>query len=336
MFRANCIVTAALLAALFAQSAARGQGPPGDASAPGPAPSLESLPLEREHLLEVRRALAERDYRRAETILVGEAERDPGSRRAAALLAAAGGLFFLDGQFLNAAIAYKKADAVVPLDERGRFTLAMACVKLGRADWARAELEALAARHPATPLYLYWLARLDYDANDYRRAIARFEKVLELDPEMMRAHDGLGLCYDYLGEFDLAIASYDRAVAINRRQARPSPWPHVNLAVSLAAVNRLEEAEAHLREALRYDSELPQAHYQLALVLEKRGRHVEALGSALRAAELDPAYPEPLYTAGRLYHRQGDAARAKQCFERFQELKAARPAGPRAGASGPM
>ncbi|HEY7179960.1 MAG TPA: tetratricopeptide repeat protein [Blastocatellia bacterium] len=289
------------------------------------APSDTSdLPLDPARRLEFEKAMRERDYKRAETILVKEAEGDPKSSRAAKLLTKAGGIFFLDGQYLNAAIAYKKADTIAPLDERGRFTMAMSYVKLDRRDWAKPELEKLSSLDPKNALYLYWLARLDYDAQRYNAAIAGFQKVIELDPRMMRAYDNLGLCYDYLGKYDDAIASYGRAVELNREQARPSPWPHVNMAISLMAVNRLTEAENHLRMAIAYDARLPQAHYQLGQALEKQGKYEDATESLKRAAALDPAYPEPHYALGRIYQRQGKTEEAKKSVERFRQLKKAK------------
>jgi tetratricopeptide (TPR) repeat protein len=319
------IVTTVLSACLsWPLSAQRGAPPQESSSVHTVPPAIADLPLERARRLELEQALQRQDYQRAETILVEEADRDPKSPHAARLLAVAAGIFFLDGQYLNSAIAYKKAEALRPLDERSRFTLAMAYIKLSRRDWAQAELEKLAEEQPRSPLYRYWLARLDYDAQEYRRAIARFEQVIELDPKMMRAYDGLGLCYDYLGRYDEAISSYHRAIELNRQQAPPSPWPHVNLAISLVAVGRLVEAERHLREALSYDRKLPQAHYQLGQVLAHQGRSGEATESLKQAAALDPAYPEPHYTLARIYQRQGDKEEAKKSIERFQQLKKAR------------
>ena len=284
---------------------------------------LGDLHLDGKLRSELEDAMAQRDYSRAETILVGEAERDPKSVRAAKLLSLAGGVFFLDGKFLNSAIAWKKAEAIAPLDERSRFTLSMSYIKLNRRDWARPELEKLAAAWPDNPLYLYWLARLDYDAQNYTAATARLRRVLELEPKMMRAYDTLGLCYDYLGQFDEAIKNYNIAADLNRQQPKPSPWPHVDLAISLVSVNRLPEAEKSLREAISYDVKLPQAHYQLGRVLEMQGGLQEAVQELKQAAALEPAYSEPHLVLGRIYHRLGQAQRAQTEIERYQELKKA-------------
>lgn len=284
---------------------------------------ISDLQLGAAQRLELETALIQRDYRRAETILVDEAEREPKSVRASKLFVTVAGIFFLDGQYLNAAVAWKKAEAIAPLDDRSRFTLAMAYVKLNRRDWARPEMEKLAAGQPRNPLYLYWLGRLDYDGRNYASAIERFQKVIELDPKMMRAYDNLGLCYDYVGKFDEAVKSYNRAVELNRSQPKPSPWPHLDLAVSLISLNRLSEAEKNLREAIGYDPKLPQAHYQLGRVLEMQGQYDAAVPSLGRAANLDPAYAEPHYLLGRIYHRLGNELLSKTEIDRFQQLKRA-------------
>ena len=287
---------------------------------------LADLELDVGRQKDLQDALGEKDYKRAETILVEEVERDPKSARAAKLLMTAGAIFFLDGQFLNSAIAWKRAEAIAPLDDRSRFTLAMAYVKLHRREWARPELEKLSAARPDSPLYLYWLGRLDYDAQNYAGAISRLETVVVLDPTMMRAYDTLGLCYDYLGQLADAIKNYNHAVDLNRRQARPSPWPHIDLAIALMEVNQPAEAEKNLREAIRYNAKLPQAEYQLGRALEMREAYQEAAESLRQATALDPAYPEPHYLLGRIYQKKGESEAAKAEIARFLELKKAREA----------
>ena len=296
---------------------------------------LSDLQLAPSRLAELEKAINTRDYKPAEKILVEEAEHDLKSSRSAKLLAMAGGIFFLDGQYLQAAIAWKKAEAIASLDDRNRFTLAMAYVKLNRRDLARPELEKLAAAQGQNPLFLYWLGRLDYDERNYTSAITRLQKVIELDPKMARAYDTLGLCFDYLGKFDEAVKNYNRAIELNRLQSKPSAWPHVDLAISLIALNRLPEAEKNLREAVGYDPQLPQAHYQLGRVLEMQGGYQAAVESLKLAVALAPEYPEPHYLLGKIYHRVGNEPLSKVEIGRFQELRIASEAQPASGSPQP-
>jgi len=288
---------------------------------PGTSKLLAGLQLEPSRSAEVENALNRRDYKRAETILLEETQRDPKSVRTAKLYTLMGHILFLDGQYLNSAIAWKKAEAIASLDDQSRFSLAMAYLRLNRPDWGRDELQRLSQGDPQNPLYLYWLAKLDYDAREYTPAISRLQHVIELDPNMMRAYNNLGLCYDSLGQFDEAIQNFTRAIELNRKQKQPSAWPPLNLAVSLISLNHLDEAAARLHEALSYNPRFPQAHYQLGLVLEKERKFEEAIAPLQRAIELDPLYPEPHYTLGRIYQRQGKREEAQEQIEKFKELK---------------
>jgi tetratricopeptide (TPR) repeat protein len=263
-------------------------------------------------------ALRTRDYGTAEALLVEAAEANP---RSADVLRVLGGVFFLRGRPLNAAIAFKKAEAIEPLDERSRFTLVMAYVALGHRDWARPELAKLVTAAPANALYPYWTGRLDYDDGQYATAVKSLLHAVELDPRSMRAYDNLGLCYEALGRFDDARKSWEEAIRLNAEQQLKSPWPSLNLGLLLTRLDRLDEAEARFRESLASDPRFPQARYQLGITLEKKGRLPEAMAELEEAARLDPAYPEPQYALSRLYRRAGDREKADRALQRFQEIK---------------
>jgi len=263
-------------------------------------------------------ALRTRDYERAEALLLEAAEAQPPS---AEVLRQLGGVFFVRGRPLNAAVALKKAEAIAPLDEPSRFTLVMSYVALGRRGWARPELAKLVEAAPANPLYPYWVARLDYDDGQYATAVTGLRRALELDPAFMRAYDNLGLCYEALGRFDEAVRSWEEAIRLNDGQKTKSPWPPLNFGLMLTRLDRLDEAEARFREALRCDSSFAQAHYQLGITLEKKGRAGTAVVELEEAARLDPVYAEPQYALARLYRRAGEAQKADQALQRFQEIK---------------
>src|SRR5207245_6725172 len=119
------------------------------------------------------------------------------------------------------------------------------------------------------------------------------------------AYDLLGLCYDYLGRLNDAVSSFGRAIELNRSLVSPSPWPHLDMAISQIELGQFEEAEANLRKAIGYDPRLPQARYQLGLVLDKEGKTEQAVEALKTCSELDPGYPEPHYLLGRIYHKLG-------------------------------
>jgi tetratricopeptide (TPR) repeat protein len=288
-------------------------------AASSPAASLDLSPAQASLL---QQALARHDYAAAEKLLLAEIDTNPHSPRAARLLSFAGRVYFLNHDYMNAAIAWKKSDAIAPLDPSAQFSLAMVYIRLGRPDWALPLLQSLASSHPREPLYPYWLGRLDYDAQHYDKAILHFQQALEIDPGMARAHDNLGLCYFYQNNNTLAIESYTKAIESDRKSPHPSPWPHLNLAIALQFLNRLDEAETQLHEALRLDPYLAPAQYQLGTVLESQGHPDAAITSLQEAARLDAAYAEPHYALGRIYRKQGQKALAQAEVDTYQRLHA--------------
>ena len=96
---------------------------------------------------------------------------------------------------------------------------------------------------------------------------------------MMRAYDNLGLCYEHLSDNENALKNYRKALELNRIVASPSPWPQTNLAVMLIGKNELAEAESLLREAMKYDENIPQVHYNLGQIFDKQNKPAAAIFS---------------------------------------------------------
>lgn len=308
------LVSAAARAETAPQSPASLEGDPF-----GPRSTLRVPDIPRKG--DIHRAIQARDWTRVEHLLVEEVDRRPDAPDVLKLLAH---VFLIDQKPLNAAIAIKKAEALEPLDERTRYALVLAYVAMERHDWARPELERLVASNPDDPRYEYWLARLDYDGGLYASAIERLKGVVSRDPTFVRAHDNLGLCYEAQNQPEKAMAHYRKAIELNRRAETRSPWPLLNLARLLRSRGELREAEALLREAVRYDPASAQAHYELGSVLEELERVDAAVDALGRAASLDASYPEPHYALARIYRSQGRAKEARQALATFKRLDAAR------------
>ncbi|MGC2403934.1 MAG: tetratricopeptide repeat protein [Acidobacteriaceae bacterium] len=276
---------------------------------PTPA-AVASLGLAPEEVSHLNRAIAEHDYVAAEALLLKELEPDAHSVRAGRLLAYLGSVYFLNQDYLHAAIAWKKSEAIAPLASDLQFSLAMAYIQISHPDWARPVLESLAAHDNKSAVYPYWLGRLDYDSHHYEDATRHFEQAIALDPAMARAYDNLGLCYYYRNENEAAIRNFRRAIELDRNAAHPSPWPYLNLGVALQFLGKTQEAEGNLRKALLLDPKLAEAHYRLANILEHEGHLQAALAELKTAIELDGKYAEPHIALAHIYKQLGqkDAA----------------------------
>jgi tetratricopeptide (TPR) repeat protein len=315
------IVIILVLALSSASAGAAQQGPQFRAPAPSaPIEGARALPLTVSVRASLTKALRGRNYAAAERILIQAIHENP---KPPELLTFLGGVYFLDGSYLECAVAMKKAEALAPLPAADRFTLAMAYIILNHSDWAQPELARLSREDSHNPLYFYWLSRVDYDRKLYADAVLQAQRAIHLDSGFTRAYDDLGLCYEGLGRYTDAKKSYRIAVRLNHRSRPPSPWPPLDFAALLVRLNDLNAAEDYLREALRYDPRFPQAHFQLGLLCEKKGLREGAIQQLREAASLNPSYAEPHYVLGRVYEQMGKTREAQAEFAMFKKVRQA-------------
>ena len=285
---------------------------------PNPSGLLAAAPLVAAEREQIRQALERRDYKQAEALLARQIEATPGS---AGLFTLAGRIYLLDKDPLKAAIAFKEAEKLAPLDAKDRLSLALAFVAIRRGDLARVEFDKLSASDPDSAAYQYWLGRLDYDDHLYDSAVHRLRKATAAKPEFARGWDNLALSLEGVGRLDEALECYQKAVELNRSQKPPSPWPPLNQGTLLTRFGRLDEADKLLREALQYNERLAVAHHRLGANLKRQGRDTEAVVELRRAAELAPSNPDPFYLLGQIYTSQGNKPAADEAYARFKSLK---------------
>jgi tetratricopeptide (TPR) repeat protein len=267
-------------------------------------------------------AWSQKEFDRMEAVLIGAARTAQPKDHAAALCALLGALEFLDTRMKQAVQGFRQADALSPLDDSDRFTLAMALIELGDDKAARAELTRLYESHPKQPVYLYWLARLDYGQRLFEQASEKFKRVVGLDPSSARGYDNLGLTYDMLGRNEEALTAFAKATDLNRKLSKPSPWPPDNMGYFQFRQQQYDAAEANLREALKYDPKFGPAHYHLGRVLEIKNLNDEAIEEYKAAAALDSKLAEPLYSLGVLYRKRGQDAESGAALDEYRKRKA--------------
>jgi tetratricopeptide (TPR) repeat protein len=283
---------------------------------------IQAAPLTPAERQTLTTAWSQKAFDRVETVLIGAARTATPKDHASALCALLGALEFSGGRAERAVRAFQQADLLSPLDDRDRFTLAMALIDAGDAKAARTELTRLNELHPTQPVYLYWLGRMDYDQRLYDDAVEKFKRVIALEPNSARGYDNLGLSYDMQGMTEEARAAFTKAVDLNRKLPAPSAWPPDNLGYFQLRLEQFDDAEKNLREALKYDPKFALAHYHLARVLEKESRDDAAIEEYKTAAAQDVNLALPLYSLGMLYRRRGQDAEAAVALAEYRKRRA--------------
>ncbi len=151
------------------------------------------------------------------------------------------------------------------------------------------------------------------------QALQAFGRALDADPSNTEALLGLGQAYFRNGQYDLSMHALERIPEASRDER------FFNLQGSALAKNsRLDLAEQSLRRAIQRNPGFEEAHYNLGLVLLKRGSSNEGIAVLQRALARFPRSRNLVATLGIAYQIKGALVAARSTFERLIRLDPAR------------
>lgn len=260
-------------------------------------------------------------YGAAERILINAITVEGGNQQKCRLLNYLGGVYYFDGDYLHAAVAWSRSAAIAPLNPTIQFSLAMAYIEINHRGWAEQSIQELAMRFPRNPLYPYWLGRIAYDKDHYSQCVSYFTHAIKLNPLMSIAYNNLGLCYFYSNEDEKAILAYKKAILLNAAKKHSSAWPYLNLAIAQELLNRPQAAEINLQKSIHIDPEIPQAYFELGNIFEHQNKLQQSIAFYRHAAQLSPEYAQPHFSLARVYERLGDRAKANAEVKIYMRLK---------------
>ncbi len=198
----------------------------------------------------------------------------------------------------------------------------------------------------------YRLAQSYLGHASYRLAEQEIRKALELLPREARYFELLALIYQAQGRLHLAAAAYrmalqqahvppsvlvnystvmllqerpDAAIALAQRALRDPGYSkpalaHTNIGLAYLQKGALYQAVEHLRTALEYQPDLPEAHHNLGLVYKRLGQYGKAIRAFRQAIRLRPAYIEAYASLGEVLLENGQREEARHAFERVIAL----------------
>jgi tetratricopeptide (TPR) repeat protein len=236
------------------------------------------------------------------------------------------------GHWRSSETLFERNVAVEPRSFRGHASIALVRVEQERFEEAEFHFEEafrLWPRDHRAPLVQFHLmmAQRAREGGDDAAAIARYESVLELDPDHARAHGLLGIALVRRGNHARGRPHLERALASGTAGASA----HASMAVVLAASGREDEAVRSYRAALRRNPNLDWAANNLAwLLATTQDPDLRAPQDAVRLAEgvvqrADPPNPDQLDTLAAAYAAAGRFPEAVATAQRA--VRAARIAG---------
>ena len=125
-----------------------------------------------------------------------------------------------------------------------------------------------------------------------------------------------GACYAGLGQLDIAVQSYKKALSIKPDYAKA----HYNLGGALQELDKLHDSAKSYENAIALEPENAQAHNNLAIVLRELDQLEEAEASCRKAIVLDPEYAEAYSCLSMILYANGDLNSALESIKKAYSI----------------
>ena len=156
-----------------------------------------------------------------------------------------------------------------------------------------------------------------FQRGEYELAIANYNKAIELNPNFAKAHNNRGLAKAGRGEHRKAIKDYDVAISFNSRNARAFN----SRGVSKACLGQYNEAIKDFNSAIEIDPMYTGAYYNRGLALNRPDQDgtaaIEDFGKVL---DIKPNDAAAYYGRGLAWKSLGQLVEARKNLERAQTL----------------
>lgn len=275
---------------------------------------LEQDPGEKENLFDARRPLADRLSAEllkagAEQVTEGAASQatvDPETRERLAALG-----------YIGSFVSTKKTEGeklADPKDKIEIFNLMFAANEnAGKETDAQviARFEKVLAQDPNVLDAWIMLGNEYFKKRDYKGAIDKYQRALRINPDYDLATINLASAYRSMGNYDAAVVGYERYLAKDPNNA----YVIYQLGELYVDMGRLDQAEATFQKAIALDERVASAENALGVVAFKRGQLDKAEQHARAALKKSPEVKLAHHNLALIAEQRGDTARAKQEYK---------------------
>jgi tetratricopeptide (TPR) repeat protein len=224
--------------------------------------------------------------------------------------------FYKTGMLDEASREFKRVTELRPADLKARFMLGLSHLRMGRNEAAIADFEQAAHARSATVAVFHNLAYALERSGENEKAREALAEALrrggERDP---RVHTSMGVLALKSGALSAAEAAFATARSLSAGKTPAAAWFHF-AALTAALGGGLDRAIGLLEEGLAAYPHAAVLHNNLAVALERRGRHDAALAAAERGVAEDSAVAQLHKNVGDLQYRAGAFDEAFEAYQR--------------------
>ena len=139
-----------------------------------------------------------------------------------------------------------------------------------------------------------------------------WKDVILKDRKSVRGYNNLGIYYEQHGEWDKALAHYQRTIKL----APMFPNPYINIGNVYHKKKEYVKAEKWMKRAIQLDPRSALANYNLGNILREAGKTDEAISVYKRALQLNPRYIEAANNLANIYFKKRSYPEAISYYEK--------------------
>jgi len=268
-------------------------------------------------LSDVKDEIARKNLDGAEKMIVSRMMSAPRDPELITLLAE---VRFDQGRFREASSLIGDADRLGGATSERATLAGMVEVSLDHLEGASARFREALSLDPGYAPAHYLLARVLYSQNHFDEAIGESQKAIALSPDLVRAYENIGLCYEGKQQLQEAEHWYLEAIRRQSEGDKRSEWPLLDLAEMWIRNDQAGKAQPYLLQAIAINPNNAHTVFEMAVVLEKSGNLEAALQELKRAIGLDPNLATAYYRAAKITQKLGRSAESQKYFALFQQI----------------
>ncbi len=188
--------------------------------------------------------------------------------------------------------------SAVTVEANAHYNLSRILADRGRNEEALVELDRCLSDWPE---HVYALVNRGNSLDRLGRsdeALASYQRAEEVRPDFWKAYQAQGSLLFRQEQFDAALDAYRRGAAAGGSESR------FLQATVLQEMDRPDEAERAVRQAIRLNGQDARYFNTLGMLLEKQDKRDDAIAAFDHANKLDPRYAKSRYNLGSLYFDQ--------------------------------
>ncbi|HEX3019003.1 MAG TPA: tetratricopeptide repeat protein [Chitinispirillaceae bacterium] len=224
-----------------------------------------------------------------------------------------GNAYRINGDFLNAAEAFRLAIVIKPDFFAAYFNMASALKLLGRFNEAKECLNKANRLQPDIIETYISMGNIHNITGDYRAAVQILEKAVAIKPDHIDIYTNLAESFTGLKDYNAAEQILKKALSI-----MPDSMAVLNsLGNILVLKNDLNSAKDYYCSALRIKPDFADAHYHLGIIMRRWNRLDEALICFKNALKFNPEDRSILTDCGECFLALGEIESASQIFQKI-------------------